>query len=121
MVSSVWQQAELGQHPGLFRIRVKSSNLSGSPAGKAMFQMCGVFAEFERAMIRERVKAALERARAKGKTLGRPRTPKVVENQIRAARRKGKGIKKIARELGVGVSTVQRVVHESTPQTGHLG
>ena len=84
-------------------------------AGKAMFQMCGVFAEFERAMIRERVKAGLERARAQGKTLGRPRTPQSVEKQIRAARRQGKGIKKIANELGVGVSTVQRFVHEPRP------
>ncbi len=84
-------------------------------AGKAMFQMCGVFAEFERAMIRERVKAGLERARAQGKTLGRPRTPQSVEKQIRAARQQGKGIKRIANELGVGVSTVQRVVHEPRP------
>lgn len=83
--------------------------------------MCGVFAEYERAMIRERVKAGLARARAQGKTLGRPRTPKVVENKILAARQKGKGIKKIARDLGIGVSTVQRVVHEPTPQKGHLG
>lgn len=83
-----------------------------TPAGKAMFQMCGVFAEFERAMIQERVKAGLERAKAQGKTLGRPRTPKSIEEAIRASRRKGKGIKKIASELGVGVSTVQRVVHE---------
>jgi DNA invertase Pin-like site-specific DNA recombinase len=45
-----------------------------TPAGKAMFQMMGVFAEFERAMIRERVKAGLERARAQGKTLGRPQS-----------------------------------------------
>ena len=82
--------------------------------------MCGVFVEFERAMIRERVKAGLERARTQGKTLGRPRTPKVVENKIRAECRKGKGIKKISRELGIGVSTVQRVVHEPTPRTGHL-
>jgi len=81
-------------------------------AGKAMFQMCGVFAEFERAMIRGRVKAGLERARAQGKALGRPRTPQVVEKKIRAARRQGKGIRKIARERGIGVSTVQRVVHE---------
>jgi DNA invertase Pin-like site-specific DNA recombinase len=81
-------------------------------AGKAMFQMCGVFAEFERAMIRERVKAGLERARAQGKILGRPRTPSEIERKIRVARRQGKGINKIARELGVGVSTVQRVVHE---------
>jgi DNA invertase Pin-like site-specific DNA recombinase len=67
-----------------------------TPAGKAMFQMCGVFAEFERAMIRKQVKAGLERARAQGKTLGRPRTPEFVEIKIRAERRKGKGIKKIA-------------------------
>jgi DNA invertase Pin-like site-specific DNA recombinase len=86
-----------------------------TPAGTAMFQMCGVFAQFERAMIQERVKAGLERARAQGKRLGRPRIPDRVEQAIRAARQQGKGIKKIATELGVGVSTVQRVVHEPVP------
>ena len=84
-------------------------------AGKAMFQMCGVFAEFERAMIRERVKVGLERVRTQGKILGRPRIPERVEERIRAARLQGKGIKKIATELGIGVSTVQRVVHGTTP------
>jgi DNA invertase Pin-like site-specific DNA recombinase len=44
-----------------------------TPAGKAMFQMMGVFAEFERAMIQERVRAGLARARSEGKRLGRPR------------------------------------------------
>ena len=44
-----------------------------TPSGKAMFQMLGVFAEFERAMIRERVNAGLARAKAKGVTLGRRR------------------------------------------------
>ncbi len=44
-----------------------------TPAGKAMFQMCGVFAEFERAMIQERVRAGLARARVQGKKLGRPK------------------------------------------------
>jgi DNA invertase Pin-like site-specific DNA recombinase len=43
-----------------------------TPAGKAMFQMMGVFAEFERAMIQERVRAGLARARSEGKRLGRP-------------------------------------------------
>lgn len=85
-----------------------------TPTGKAMFQMCGVFAEFEQAMIQERVKAGLERARNQGKTLGRPRTSTAVEQQIREARQQGKGIKKIAAELGVGVSVVQRVVHSET-------
>lgn len=81
-----------------------------TPTGRAMFQMCGVFAEFERAMIRERVNAGLARARAQGKTLGRPTVGPKVEAAIRRERAKRKGIRKIARELGVGVGTVQRVV-----------
>lgn len=81
-----------------------------TPAGKALFQMCGVFAEFERAMIQERVKAGLDRARAQGKRLGRPCVPARIESQIRSSRRKGSGIKKIAREVGCGVGTVHRVV-----------
>jgi DNA invertase Pin-like site-specific DNA recombinase len=81
-----------------------------TPAGKAMFQMCGVFAEFERAMIQERVRAGLKRARAQGKTLGRPRVSAAKEDKIRAARSRGMGIRRIAQELGVGVSVVQRVV-----------
>ncbi|MGI9293844.1 MAG: recombinase family protein [Pseudomonadales bacterium] len=85
-----------------------------TPAGKAMFQMCGVFAEFEQAMIQERVKAGLQRAKAQGKTLGRPRVSVATERAILAARQQGTGIGKIARNLKVGVSTVQRVVHTPT-------
>ncbi len=81
-----------------------------TPAGKAMFQMSAVFAEFERAMISDRVKAGLERARAKGTRLGRPRVTAEIEDAILAARAKGKGIRRIASELGVGVGTVQRVI-----------
>ena len=81
-----------------------------TPAGKAMFQMCGVFAEFERAMIRERVCAGLSRARARGKRLGRPLVLPAIEDAIRASREAGKGIRAIARDQGVGVSVVQRVV-----------
>jgi DNA invertase Pin-like site-specific DNA recombinase len=84
-----------------------------TPSGKAMFQMLGVFSEFERAIIRERIKAGLARARAEGKVFGRPRVSEQVEAAIRAARRKGKGMRRIARELGVGVSTVQRVSRQS--------
>jgi DNA invertase Pin-like site-specific DNA recombinase len=79
-----------------------------------MFQMLGVFAEFERAMIKERINAGLARARAQaqGKTLGRPKVSLQVENKIRKLRSTGKGIRKIASELRVGVSTVKRVVDE---------
>jgi DNA invertase Pin-like site-specific DNA recombinase len=56
---------------------------TSTPMGKAMFQLCGVFAELERSIIQERVRAGLERARAKGKILGRPRTDPKVEGKIR--------------------------------------
>lgn len=80
-----------------------------TPAGKAMFQMMGVFAEFERAMIRDRVQAGLQRARAQGKRLGRPMCQPEIEASIRASLEAGTGIGKTARALGVGVSVVQRI------------
>jgi DNA invertase Pin-like site-specific DNA recombinase len=81
-----------------------------TPGGKAMFQMMGVFAEFERSMIRERVKSGLDRARAQGKSLGRPPIDAKVEAAITKALRKGKtGIRKTAALHGVGVGTVQRI------------
>jgi DNA invertase Pin-like site-specific DNA recombinase len=79
-------------------------------SGRAMFQMCGVFAEFERGMIRERVNAGLARARAKGKRLGRPPVPPSVKAKIRVLRAQGFGKIKIAKTIGVGVGTVQRVL-----------
>jgi len=75
-----------------------------------MFQLCGVFAELERSIIQERVRAGLERARAKGKTLGRPRTDPKVEAKIRRLAANGMGKGKIARTLGIGVSVAQRVL-----------
>lgn len=83
---------------------------TSTPAGRAMFQMMGVFAEFERSMIQERVKAGLARAKADGTKLGRPKVGGSTEAAIRALRADGKGIQKIAKELGVGVSVVQRVL-----------
>ncbi|WP_200177388.1 recombinase family protein, partial [Ectothiorhodospira shaposhnikovii] len=81
-----------------------------TPGGKALFQMLGVFAEFERSMIQERVKAGLQRAKAQGKTLGRPKVAPEIEERIKAARASGMGIRKVATTVGVGVSTVQRVL-----------
>jgi len=81
-----------------------------TPGGKALFQTMGVFAEFERAMMRDRIKAGLARARAQGKRLGCPPLPPEVEQAIRDARAEGKGMLKIGRELGVGTATVQRVL-----------
>jgi DNA invertase Pin-like site-specific DNA recombinase len=85
-----------------------------SPAGKLMFQVCGAFAEFERSMIRRRVNAGLKRAVEAGKTLGRPRVSTAVEKRVQAQLRVGKGILKVAREIGVGTGTVQRIKQEMT-------
>jgi DNA invertase Pin-like site-specific DNA recombinase len=83
---------------------------TSTPAGKALFQMMGVFAEFERAMIRERVKSGLERAKAQGKILGRPPIDPRKEAAILDDLREGKaGILKLAAAHGVGVGTVQRI------------
>jgi DNA invertase Pin-like site-specific DNA recombinase len=81
-----------------------------TPAGKAMFQMMGVFAEFERAMIQERVRAGLARAKDAGKQLGRPRLAADVENRIRKALATSG---RLAKRFGVAVSTVQRVSAEA--------
>jgi DNA invertase Pin-like site-specific DNA recombinase len=82
-----------------------------SPAGKALFQMMGVFAEFERSMIQERVRACLARARSEGKRLGRPTIPQAKEDAIRAAlSQPGRpGVRVIAKQFGVDPSTVQRI------------
>ena len=79
-----------------------------------MFQMMGVFAEFERAMIRERVMAGLARGRQAGTHLGRKFTEDTKEGsrKIKAAlamRAKGAGYPKIAKEVGLGVGTVMRL------------
>jgi DNA invertase Pin-like site-specific DNA recombinase len=84
---------------------------SSTPSGKMMFQMCGVFAEFERGMISERVKAGQERAKSQGKHIGRPTNlNEGLKTSIKYMRKQGIGIRKIATDLGVGVSTVYRVM-----------
>ena len=83
-----------------------------TPAGKAMFQMMGVFAEFERAIIQERIRAGLARAKSEGKRLGRPPIPAKTEAAIREAlNRPGRteGVRKIAARFGVDPGTVQRI------------
>jgi DNA invertase Pin-like site-specific DNA recombinase len=77
--------------------------------------MMGVFAEFERAMIRERVNAGLARAKAQGKRLGRPRVDDAAEARVRQFLEAGNGIQKSAKLAGVGVSTAQRVKDAMTP------
>jgi DNA invertase Pin-like site-specific DNA recombinase len=80
-----------------------------TPAGKAMFQMMGVFAEFERSMIQERVRAGIARARSEGKQLGRPPISPELEERIRQARAGGMSVRKAAARFDVAPGTVQRI------------
>jgi DNA invertase Pin-like site-specific DNA recombinase len=102
---------------------------TSTPGGRAMFQMCGVFAEFERAMIVGRVNAGLARAKAEprsearlkklkdGKikqlTFGRPtKMNDAKRGQARAMLANGVGVLKIAKTLGVGTGTIQKMKGE---------
>jgi DNA invertase Pin-like site-specific DNA recombinase len=87
-----------------------------SPAGRLMFQVTGAFAEFERSMIRQRVKLGLKRAVAQGKKLG-PRLNGEIERKAERQLRKGHGLNKIAKALGIGVGTVVRIKAEMPPET----
>ena len=85
---------------------------TSTPSGRAMFQMMGVFAEFERAMIRERVLAGLARAKEQGTSLGRRRLEDTDASKvaaIKAALAAKIGVRRIARDLKVGVGTVLRL------------
>ena len=93
---------------------------TGTPAGKAMFQMLGVFAEFEREIIAERIHAGLARAREQGtksgKPIGRPRTSQERRRAIVQARKAGRSIRQIAGELRMSTATVQQVLREDAEE-----
>jgi DNA invertase Pin-like site-specific DNA recombinase len=88
-----------------------------TPAGKAMFEMAGVFAEFERALFRERFRSGRAVAKRAGKRVTRSITPEI-EDAIRDALEKGDaGIIKIANRFGVGTGTVQRIKARMASET----
>ena len=92
---------------------------TGTPAGRMLFGMLGLFGEFERAMIRDRVLAGLHRARhVNGKRLGRPPTTPYQIERIRTALAEGRGVRKTARLLKVSaakVSEIRRAMAASYP------
>lgn len=83
-----------------------------TPSGMALFQMCGVFAEFERGMISERVKAGLQRARGQGVRLGRPEVS-YDPNQLARMVQAGKSVRQVALSLGVSVGKAQTLLRNS--------
>ncbi len=98
---------------------------TSTPSGRAMFGMLSVFAEFERDLIRERVRAGMTVARAEQasgkerlhkngrvkKPIGRPRVGTDIERRVRQLRAQEWGVNRIARELGIGSGTVRRIAY----------
>ena len=99
---------------------------TSTPSGRAMFGMLSVFAEFERDLIRERVRAGMKVAQAEQasgkerlhsngrvkKPIGRPRVKPEIEHRVCDLRAKKWGVNRIARELGIGSGTVRRIAYE---------
>jgi putative DNA-invertase from lambdoid prophage Rac len=81
-----------------------------TPAGRAMAALLAVFAEFEREILRERVRAGLAHARQNGKRLGRPATVGLQSNQVRKLYRAGVSKAEIARRLQIGRTSVRRIL-----------
>lgn len=82
-----------------------------TPAGRAMAAMLAVFAEFEREVLRERVRAGLAHARQNGKALGRPLTAGLKAGKIRKLYRSGFSKSEIARQLSIGRTSVRRILN----------
>jgi DNA invertase Pin-like site-specific DNA recombinase len=87
---------------------------TNTPTGKLLFGILGEIAEFERALIVERTKAGLARARAQGKKLGRPRK-RIDLARARELRAQGFGYRRIAREVGVSYVTVRERLKKEGP------
>jgi DNA invertase Pin-like site-specific DNA recombinase len=79
-----------------------------TPAGKALSGMLAVFAEFERDILRERVKAGIAHARSKGRSHGRPATASLRSDEIRRLKKKGLSNSEIARTLKISRASVIR-------------
>jgi putative DNA-invertase from lambdoid prophage Rac len=85
-----------------------------TPAGRAMAALLAVFAEFEREVLRERVRAGLAHARQNGKRLGRPLTAALKADQVRKLCRTGFSKSEIARRLHIGRTSVRRILDKRT-------
>ena len=84
-----------------------------TPAGRAMAALLAVFAEFEREILRERVRAGLAHARQNGKRLGRPQTAALLAGRVRKLYRAGVSKAEIARRLQIGRTSVRRILAPS--------
>lgn len=92
-----------------------------TPTGRAMAGLLSVFAEFEREILRERVKAGITEARSRGGLHGRPSTTAVKADEIHALHAEGKSKSQIARQLGLTRTSVRRALIGDTHQANESG
>jgi DNA invertase Pin-like site-specific DNA recombinase len=102
------------QHLGVGFVSLTEALDLTTPAGRAMAALLAVFAEFEREILRERVRAGLAHARQNGKRLGRPLTASLHADQVRKLRRSGVSKSEIARRLNIGRTSVRRILDSRT-------
>jgi putative DNA-invertase from lambdoid prophage Rac len=81
-----------------------------TPIGRAMTGLLAVFAEFERDILRERVKAGISHAKSQGRVFGRPKTAALKTDEIRKLKRQGMNHSAIARKLKIGRTSVRRIL-----------
>ena len=111
--------ADLDAYGVAFASLKDSLDLS-TPSGRLMFQIIGAMAEFERALIQERVRAGLQNARRSGKTLGRPR--RIVDiGRISRMKAEGQSLRSIASKLDISYGTTRKLlasIERKTPASG---
>jgi len=98
------------QHLGVGFVSLTEALDLTTPAGRAMAALLAVFAEFEREILRERVRAGLVHARQNGQRLGRPLTAALHVDQVRKLYRAGSSKSEIARRLQIGRTSVRRIL-----------
>jgi DNA invertase Pin-like site-specific DNA recombinase len=98
------------QHLGVGFVSLTEALDLTTPAGRAMAGLLAVFAEFEREILRERVRAGLAHARMEGKRLGRPQTAGRKVDRIRELHDKGVSKAEISRRLKIGRTSVRRLL-----------
>ena len=102
------------EHLGVGFVSLTEALDLSTPAGRAMAALLAVFAEFEREVLRERVRAGLAHARQNGKRLGRPLTAALKADQVRKLGRAGFSKSEIARRLQIGRTSVRRILDKRT-------
>src|ERR1700678_3654805 len=115
-VSHLLRALETFSALGIAFVSLSEQMDTSTPAGKMIFTVLGAVAELERSLIAERVRAGLRNARAKGKTLGRPRIG-VAASQVIRLRTEGRTVREIAKTLGVSRS----LVHKTLTNHGPIG